>query len=208
VQNNNTEHPTIKREIHNLAAKGRVPLPLVLGCKNAALPVYRHLAQASSLSLKWAETEIEGGTRKDPGYHVISEDGSILGGIMFPEKGIPFYRYNLEHPAVQQAIEDKRENDPKSWFDPDTGKLRDYGRFRNLGVAIKPSGLWVLDLDADAAWSELLQYVKDKTGSTDSLDTYMIRSGSGVGKHLIYNRVGDWTGSIPQDKRFLGIEKI
>jgi hypothetical protein len=68
--------------------------------------------------------------------------------------------------------------------------------------------LWILDLDADEAWSELLQYVKDKTGSSDSLHTYMIRSGSGVGRHLIYNRVGDWTGSIPQDKIFLGIEKI
>ncbi len=207
MQNNNTEPSTIKGEIHNLAAKGWVPIPLILGSKNPALPVYRHLAQATSLSLKLAETEIKGGTRKDPGYHFISEDGSILGGIIFPEKGIPFYRYNLDHPVVRQAIEDKREKDPKNWFDPD-GNLKDYGSFENLGIAIKPSGLWVLDFDADAAWSALLQYVKDKTGSTDSLDTYMNRSGSGAGRHLSYNRVGDWTGSIPQDKMFLGIEKL
>jgi hypothetical protein len=109
VQNNNTEHPTIKGEIHNLAAKRWVPLPLIPEGKNPDLPVYRHLAQASSLTLKRAETEIEGGARKDPGYHFISEDGSILGGIIFPEKGIPFYRYNLDHPVVRQAIEYKRE---------------------------------------------------------------------------------------------------
>jgi hypothetical protein len=211
MANNNTQAPSAKtnpaglrHSIYSLVARGWSPIPLLARSKNPNLPAYAHLGQAASLTFEW----VEGEAGDTSGYQVLAEDGSLLGAIIIPQRGVPYYRYNPKNPLVGEAIEDKREHDPKRWFDPDTGALGAYGEFRNLGIAIKPSGVWVLDLDSEEAWEKLKAYVLKKTGSLESLDTFMIRSGSGEGRHLIHLKGCEWTSHITQSERFLGIEKL